>query len=106
RAFLQRHRRAAQIFSLVVAGYHAVFVVWLASLLGNALVLLAFLGCTAAFLGLRRHLFLIAVGLFVITLMLFALAVSGPLPEARVALEPAAAAHVVLPMALGFALAP
>lgn len=106
RAFLLQHPRAPQWFSLVVVGYHAVFVFWIAGLLGNALLPLVFLGCTAALWGLRRRLFGIAVGLFAVTLVMFAIAADGPMPVAMVAPQSASAIHVMLPMALGFALAP
>lgn len=105
-AFLARNRRAAQLFSLVVAGYHVVFIVWISALLDSKLVPIAFLASLAAFWGLKERLFPAAVGLFLLTLVLFGLAAAAPQPPAVVVAPPASAVHAILPMALGFGLAP
>ncbi|MFV0410605.1 MAG: hypothetical protein ACK5LJ_13220 [Paracoccus sp. (in: a-proteobacteria)] len=104
--FLSRHAYPAQLFSLVVAGYHLVFVSWLTMLLGNAFVLAAYLLASAAFWGLRRKLFALSVGLFVLTALLFAFSLGQPIAEHAVNPAPASYLHGILPLALGFLIAP
>ncbi|MFV0292190.1 MAG: hypothetical protein ACK5II_02810 [Paracoccus sp. (in: a-proteobacteria)] len=106
--FLKRHGNTVRLFSLIVVGYHLVFVSWLAGLLENILILPAYLLAVAAFWGLRHRLFEVSVGLFGVTIMLFGLALGQPAPDYDYTVNPVPASvlHGILPLALGFLLAP
>lgn len=105
-AFLTRHSGSAQLFSIVVAGYHAVFVTWIASLSGAAWVPAFYLLATAGFWCLRKSLFPMSIGLFALTLGVFGVTLS----ESFQLISPHPATeglvHGILPLALGFLLAP
>ena len=104
--FLARHRLPAQFFSVLVVGYHVVFVFWISVLLSDSLPLIAFLGLVAAFAMARRHLVSAAPAVFAVTAVLFAVAVAAPPPAAVAAPPVQPFGHQILPLALGFLLAP
>ncbi|WP_416899893.1 MAG: hypothetical protein ACMVY4_09375 [Minwuia sp.] len=105
-SFLARHRLPAEAFSLLIAGYHLVFMAWISTLLGSPVPLIGFVAAAAAFTVLRRQLTELAPAVFGITLILFSviLTTGEPAPAPAAALQPFA--HQILPLALGFLLAP
>lgn len=105
--FLQRHGRSAQFFSVLVVGYHLVFMAWISVLLHSALPLLAFIAVTMTLYTLRQRLTLLAAPVFGVTVLLFVLAISAPLPQPTAgAAATVPFLHQILPLALGFLLAP
>ncbi len=105
--FLSRFLMPAQFFSVLVVGYHLVFMGWISTLLQSPVPLVGFICVTAFFHGLRRQLAGAAVGVFVLTVVLFAMALNAPLPAAGPDIaEVQPFSHQVLPLALGFLLAP
>lgn len=106
--FLERHRLPAQFFSVLVIGYHCIFMAWLSTLLHDPTPLIAFAGVTAACTALRQHLNRLAIVLFAVTASLFVFAWTGiDAGTAAVPLSgPQPFTHQILPLALGFLLAP
>ncbi|MBO1519948.1 hypothetical protein [Oceanisphaera pacifica] len=104
--FLARFSFLSQLFSVVVIAYHFVFMAWISTLLNSALPITGFIAAGSAFFTLRRKLIGLSVLIFMATLALFVIALSYPAPN----LEPIPASdgviHYVLPLALGFLLAP
>ncbi|MDF1737288.1 MAG: hypothetical protein P1U37_18520 [Minwuia sp.] len=106
RRFLSRQKLPAQVFSLLVIGYHAIFMAWISTLLNSPAPLVAFACVTAVCLMLKGQLNRVAVGLFAVTIVLFVTAWASidPGEAAQPALQPFT--HQILPLALGFLLAP
>ena len=104
--FLARFASSAQLFSVVVIAYHFVFMSWISTLLGSALPLLGFMAATGLFIALRYRLISIAIAVFVASLALFAVALSYPAPLAPPAPVASGFIHYVIPLGLGFLLAP
>ncbi len=106
--FLQRHRLPAQFFSVLVIGYHCIFMAWLSTLLHNPTPLIAFAGVSVACTALQQHLNRLAIVLFAVTASLFLFAWTGI--DAGAAAVPRSGpqpfTHQILPLALGFLLAP
>ncbi|MGO1792033.1 MAG: hypothetical protein ACTHY5_01530 [Oceanisphaera sp.] len=104
--FLAHFSFLSQLFSVVVVAYHLVFMAWISTLLNSALPIAGFIAASSAFFTLRRKLIGLSVLIFVATLALFAIALSYPAPN----LPPVPVAdgfiHYVVPLALGFVLAP
>jgi len=106
--FLERHRLPAQFFSVLVIGYHCIFMAWLSTLFHDPTPLIAFAGITAACAALRQHLNRLAIVLFAVTASLFVFVWTGiDAGTAAVPLSgPQPFTHQILPLALGFLLAP
>lgn len=104
--FLERFAPSAQLFSVVVVAYHVIFMSWIATLLGTPLPLVGFIASTLLFFALRRRLIGLSLAVFVATVGLFALALSYPAPVVPVTPMADGFAHYVVPLALGFLLAP
>lgn len=106
--FPERHRLPAQYFSVLVIGYHCVFMAWLSTLFHDPTPLIAFAGVTVACAALRQHLNRLAIVLFAVTASLFVFAWTGiDADAAAVPLSgPQPFTHQILPLALGFLLAP
>jgi|GEM_PF-869534 len=106
--FLERHRLPAQFFSVLVIGYHCIFMAWLSTLLHDPTPLIAFAGVTLACVALQQHLNRLAIILFAVTASLFVFAWTGI--DAGAAAMPRSGpqpfTHQILPLALGFLLAP
>ena len=104
--FLAKFRLPAEIFSVVVSGYHLVFMTWLSVLLQDPMPVIGFAACTALFVVLRSRLSGLAPAVLVITAALFAVAVLNAPTSDTPAQATAPFAHQILPLALGFLLAP
>ena len=104
--FLERFAPSAQLFSIVVIVYHFAFISWISTLLGSPLPIIGFIALTAAFIALRRRLIGLSVLVFVATAALFVIALSYPAPIEPPTPIGTGFIHYVLPLALGFLLAP
>lgn len=104
--FLARFAPSAQLFSIVVIAYHFIFISWISTLLGSPLPIIGFIALTLAFIALRRKLIGLSILVFAATVALFALALSYPAPLDPPAPIGTGFIHYVLPLGLGFLLAP
>lgn len=104
--FLERFAPSAQLFSVVVIAYHFVFISWLTTLLGTPWPIIGFIAATCAFIALRHSLIGLSIGVFVVTVALFVMALSYPAPIAPPTPIADGFIHYILPLALGFLLAP
>ncbi|GJL89580.1 MAG: hypothetical protein DHS20C03_32890 [Minwuia thermotolerans] len=106
--FHERHRLPAQFFSVLVIGYHCIFMAWLSALLHDPTPLIAFVGVSVTCTALKQHLNRLAIVLFAVTASLFLFAWTGI--DAGAAAMPQSGpqpfTHQILPLALGFLLAP
>mgnify|MGYP001319490153 CR=1 FL=1 len=105
-AFLRRMATAASLFSAVVVVFQAWFILWVCMLIGAVWPLAVFVAMLALTATVRRRAAGVALGLLAATAALFAYVAAQPAPD----MPPVAAVqpfvHQILPLALGFFLAP
>lgn len=97
---------SARMFSVVVAGYHVVFMSWISGLMQSIYPMFGFLMATSIFFFFRRHLFILSIAVFAVTITLFAFALLQLPPSQTLPSSSTGFIHYILPLAFGFLLAP
>lgn len=104
--FLEKTLFFARGFSVIVAGYHFVFVSWISVMLGDLRPLIGYIVITLFFILFRNRLRMLAIGVFSLTLVLFAVIQITYRPDFVVNPPVNPFLHQILPLALGFLVAP
>ena len=106
REFRQRFLKFAQGFSALVIGYHFVFISWISVMLNDLRPLPGFAAVTLLFFLMRRRLTILSIPVFGLTAGLFATILFLPTPDVPAAPAQYPFLHQVIPLAIGFLLAP
>lgn len=106
REFRQRFLKFVEGFSALVIGYHIIFMTWISVMLNDLSPLLGFIAVTFLFWLMRRRLTALSIPVFGLTVGLFAILLLLPVPEVPTTQTQYPFLHQVIPLALGFLLAP